>query len=80
MARHVECQLTDGKGITTTLSDAACASRPNKPLSLMSCNGNKPCGGGIAVREKTVNSLLVFLFVSKIVDRSVGLLVRVVFN
>ena len=68
MTRQVECQLTDGQGITTTLPDAACASQLNKPSSQMPCNGNIKCGGGIAIREKTVHSSLAFHFVSKIVD------------
>lgn len=47
MTRRVECQRTDAAGLTSTVSDAACAYRPNKPLSEVSCNGKSSCAPGL---------------------------------
>lgn len=54
MTRQVVCQQTAEDGVTSTVSDLACAYLRNKPATEILCNVNIPCRGDVNIQGMNI--------------------------
>ena len=55
MTRHVICQQTAEDGITSTVSDVACAYVSNKPVAELLCRVNIPCHAAVNIQGMDID-------------------------